>query len=409
MATATVGTTYTNPNFVGPLFHLTPTDTPFLSAIGGLNGGRSIASKYHTWQTDANGAPDQPAIVEGADPSYAEETRSEVSNITQIFQKGVQVTYTKLAMTAQLGDYASSRTWSIMGDQPVKDERAHQLMLKLAVMKRQVEYSMLRGEYQAPSDNSTGRKMRGMKAAISTYSLDLFTIPGTAGTCTFDVTGGASEDLWTIVGAHGFAVGDEVQFTAVGTGAEGYAVDTSYWVASIPSTTTFQLSATKSTTVLEGTSADSSGTWTIKKARDAVKSDYDRLLREMVEGTTNAAPLTNPVWMMGAKNKQVISDIYGYAPESRSIGGLNIQSVMHDFGPATIGVLFNRYMHPGDIYLLDLSVIFPVFTPIPGKGHFFAEPLAQTGAAENWQIYGEIGLEYGPESNHGKIVGSTTA
>ena len=405
MATATVGTTYTNPNFVGPLFHLTPNDTPFLSAIGGLNGGRSIASKYHTWQTNDNPAPAQPALVEGADPVYAERTRSEVSNITQIFQLGVQVTYTKLAMVAQLGAYSASRTWSIMGDQPVKDERAHQLMLKLARMKRDVEYSMLRGAYQAPSDNSTGRKMRGMKSAISTYEVDLWT---TVGTSTFDYTGNADgEDLWTS-SDHGLLVGDEVQFTAVGTGADEYAIDTPYWVSSVVNSDDFQLSATKGGSVLEGT-ADSVSTWTLKKAKQVTKSDFDRLLREMIEGTTNAAPLTRPVWMMGARSKQVASDIYGYAPQDRKIGGLNIKSIMMDFGPDTIGILHNRYMHPGDIYLLDLSVIFPVFTPIPGKGHFFAEPLAQTGAAENWQIYGEIGLEYGPESHHGKLVGATTA
>ncbi len=406
MATATVGLTYTNPNFVGPLFHLTPNDTPLLSAIGGLNGGRSVQSKYHTWQTDDNPAPSQPSTVEGADPTYAERTRAEVSNITQIFQLGVQVTYTKMAMVAQLGDYASGRTWSIMGDQPVRDERAHQLMLKLARMKRDVEFSMLRGVYQAPTDNTTGRKMRGLKAAITTYNNGLGTALTNA--ATFDVTGGASEDLWTST-AHGLVVDDEIQFTAVGTGAEGYAIDTPYFVVAQADANTFELSATKGGTTLAGTSADSSGTWTATKMVDITKADLDRLLREMIEGTTSAAPLTNPVWIMGAKNKQLISDIYGYAPEDRQLGGLNIKNVMMDFGPSTIGVMFDRYMHPGDIYLLDLSVIFPVFTPIPGKGHFFAEPLAQTGAAENWQIYGEIGLEYGPESHHGKITGTTTA
>lgn len=407
MATATVGLTYTNPNFVGPLFHLTPNDTPLLSAIGGLNGGVSVTSKYHTWQTDDNAAASQPSIVEGADPAYAERTRSEVSNILQIFQLGVEVTYTKMAATGQLGDYASNRAWSVMGDQPVQDERARQLMLKLALIKRQVEYSMLRGTYQAPADNTTGRQMRGLKAAITTNTLDKFSAL-TDTTATFDVTGGALEDLWTAT-AHGLSVGDEIQFTAVGTGAEPYAVDTPYWVVTVNDANTFQLSATKGGAVLAGTGSDSSGTWTAKKATDVTKADLDRLLREMVEGTTSAAPLANPVWMMGAYNKQRISDIYGYAPESRSIGGLNIQQIQMDFGPELIGIVFNRHMHPGDIYLLDLSVIKPVFMSIPGKGHFFAEKLAQTGAAEHWQLYGEIGLEYGPETFHGKITGATTA
>jgi hypothetical protein len=41
---------------------------------------------------------------------------------------------------------------------------------------------------------------------------------------------------------------------------------------------------------------------------------------------------------------------------------------------------------------------------IPGKGHFFVEPLAQSGASYKFQVYGEIGLEYGPEQFHAKIT-----
>ena len=39
------GTTFNLPNFVGELFGITPEDTPFLSAIGGLTGGKSVAAK----------------------------------------------------------------------------------------------------------------------------------------------------------------------------------------------------------------------------------------------------------------------------------------------------------------------------------------------------------------------------
>ncbi|WP_446677904.1 SU10 major capsid protein [Streptomyces hydrogenans] len=46
----------------------------------------------------------------------------------------------------------------------------------------------------------------------------------------------------------------------------------------------------------------------------------------------------------------------------------------------------------------------PVWLEIPGKGMLFAEPLAKVGASEKWQLYGEVGLEYGPESYHGLIT-----
>jgi hypothetical protein len=38
------------------------------------------------------------------------------------------------------------------------------------------------------------------------------------------------------------------------------------------------------------------------------------------------------------------------------------------------------------------------FLEVPGKGHFFAEPLAKTGAKDRVQLYGEVGLQYGNEA-----------
>jgi uncharacterized membrane protein YeaQ/YmgE (transglycosylase-associated protein family) len=54
--------------------------------------------------------------------------------------------------------------------------------------------------------------------------------------------------------------------------------------------------------------------------------------------------------------------------------------------------------------IYDVSVCAPVAMPIPGKGVFFAEELGLVGAAVKAQLYGEIGLEYGPQTWHGKIV-----
>ena len=56
------------------------------------------------------------------------------------------------------------------------------------------------------------------------------------------------------------------------------------------------------------------------------------------------------------------------------------------------------------IIVASLEDCAPAFLEIPGKGHFFAEPLAKTGASEKVQVYGEIGLRYGNEKKHGKLV-----
>ena len=112
-----------------------------------------------------------------------------------------------------------------------------------------------------------------------------------------------------------------------------------------------------------------------------------------------------------AFQKQKLSSIFSsalaLAPRDRNIGGVNITTIETDFGE--IGIVYSRHVPTDDIMIADLAYCAPVFLDIPGKGHFFAEPLAQTGSAYKFQIYGEIGLEYGPEQFHGKITNLATS
>lgn len=66
--------------------------------------------------------------------------------------------------------------------------------------------------------------------------------------------------------------------------------------------------------------------------------------------------------------------------------------------------MLNRWMPADQLVVASLEELAPRFLEIPGKGHFFAEPLAKTGSADKVQIYGEIGLEYGNERKHGKLT-----
>lgn len=123
---------------------------------------------------------------------------------------------------------------------------------------------------------------------------------------------------------------------------------------------------------------------------------------------SNGAMFMNPVILANGFQKQVISDIYGYAPESRNVGGVNIQQIETDFG--NIGVApAHRFMPTNTILLVDMDVVAPVFQPVPGKGNFFYEDLSKTGASENGQIFGKFGLDHGPAFAHGKITGLATS
>jgi hypothetical protein len=56
-----------------------------------------------------------------------------------------------------------------------------------------------------------------------------------------------------------------------------------------------------------------------------------------------------------------------------------------------------------------MAVCYPVFTPVPEKGLLFYEELSKTGAGTSGQLFGMMGIDYGPEEHHMKITGLTTS
>jgi hypothetical protein len=131
---------------------------------------------------------------------------------------------------------------------------------------------------------------------------------------------------------------------------------------------------------------------------------FNQLIRTMAG---NGAEFVNPVVFCGAYQKQKITEIYGYAPEDRNMGGMNIKQIETDF--AMLGVVWAPNVPASTLLVADLAFCSPVFLPVPEKGVLFYEELSKTGAAEKGQIYGQIGLDYGPEEYHGTITGLATS
>lgn len=135
------------------------------------------------------------------------------------------------------------------------------------------------------------------------------------------------------------------------------------------------------------------------------KSLVDALLLEMF---TNGAMFKNMAIFCNGFQKQKLSNIYGFAPQDRNIAGLNVKQIETDFG--TLAVMpAHRFMPAGTVLFSEMSVLAPVFQPVPGKGNLFYEELAKTGAAEEGQIFGQIGLDHGPSFCHGTITSLATS
>lgn len=128
------------------------------------------------------------------------------------------------------------------------------------------------------------------------------------------------------------------------------------------------------------------------------------LLRELAGN----APVSNLVLMAKGinilqLNADALANHMTVIPSSRTVNGIAIDTLVTPFG--SIGLMANDFLADGVAVIVNPTVCAPVYMPVPGKGNFFLEQLAKTGAAETWQLYGQIGLDFGAEYYHAKITG----
>lgn len=309
------GTTFNLPNYHGELYAVTPTETPFLSAIGGLMGGVAKTTRAidFEWQSiDRRSSSANNAALEGAAaPTAAERSRSQIKNCVEIHHSAIEVSYSKLGA---VGNFSGVNVAQQLDDL-VLNELAVQTQAELESMAVDVEQSFLSGTYARPANNSTVRTTQGVLGAAATVSAN----------------GGTPRAL--------------------------------------------------------------------------TKAIVDNHLKAMFDAGAKLNQATTVI-IVGAAQKINVSNVYGTAllnavQRDRTIGGVAIDTLVTDFG--TFGVMTDRWMPTGQIAAVDLGVCNPVWLEIPEKGLLFVEELARSGASRKFQLYGEVGLEYGPTNAHGVI------
>lgn len=389
------GTSFNLPNFVGELFGVTPEDTPLLSSIGGLTGGKPVTAKRFEWQFYDLRAPGQRDALEGANAPTAESrVRENASNVLQIIQEAIEVSYTKIAAKNQLSSLAL-----VNGDNPVGNEMDWQVEQALKSIALDTNWAFINGTFAEPANNATPRKTRGLLQAVATNAVALISEVDNGG----DITGVAATDLITSASAHGLAVGDSLQFTTL-NGGTGLLAATRYFVVARPSTTTFQLGATRGGAVIDFTTAITTGSRIslfTKVSQESIGNAMQLAYENggLALGETRIA-LCGPL-QKRRLTKALITDS-NYQEVTRNVGGVNLTQIETDFGP--LSIMMDRQMPAGTLAFVSLEDLAPVLMEVPDKGFLFVEPLAKVGSAERAQIYGEIGLEYGNERKHAKIT-----
>lgn len=156
-----IGTTWNLPNYAGELFTADPTQTPFLSMIGGLTGGRQTDnSEFPTAVLYDFPEAVQPEISEEASvtaPAASHIAREQEKNVVQIHQEVIDLTYAKMSNSGRMSGLNTA------GQNPnPADEKAWQIQQKLIKIARDVEYSFLNGKYQIATAANVANKTRGM-------------------------------------------------------------------------------------------------------------------------------------------------------------------------------------------------------------------------------------------------------
>jgi len=163
-----VASTFNLPNYHGPLFMLHQNANVISGLIGSMapGGGRVIDNYEFGMNTEELPTAQQPEILEGAsvpDPTSIGMTHSK--NVTQIFDESYGVTYSK---TADFGRISGDAGVEHTAGQGVADPDpfSRQALLKLQLVRRQINYTWINGTYQNPDDpTKTARKTRGLLEA----------------------------------------------------------------------------------------------------------------------------------------------------------------------------------------------------------------------------------------------------
>lgn len=312
MATAT---SFATPNFSGMLFGKGQQATPFSTMIGirplVTNHVEFACGQFYNTETG-----EQPAISENASltaPTAEIVTRQQLTNVTQIFQKSVAISYAKQSNMGTLQGI------NVAGQQAnPMDELAFQVSRRMAKIAQDIEYTFINGVYNKATTDSEINKSRGILTAITTSILDM---------------NGAPLTYWKV--AEGIKC------------LHDQGVRTDNIVLGVDATTLLQL-------------------------------NYD------------------------AQNNHMT-----IVPGGRDINGLKLNVVLTPLGE--VAVILLDSLPASTAILFDPSIMAPVYQPVPGKGNFFLEELSKVGAGAQYQIFGQVGLDHGPEWMSAKFTNISTA
>lgn len=303
------------PNYSGMLFNKGNTKTPFSTMIGSKRKYTNH-TEFVTGQEFETAEGSQPEISESASltaPDASVIKREQKTNVTQIFQESVGISYGKMSNMGTLNGL------NVAGQQanPISEED-FQVAAKMAKIGQDIEYTFINGVYQKSTGDTVANKSRGLLEAITSNIID--------------------------------ACGKSLSFLLV-----------------------------------------------CEALKSIQESNGD--ITNIVLGLDSTSRLQ--------LNADAVANGLTIVESGRDINGIMVDKVLTPLGTVYLKDL--KYLPAGTTVFFDPFIMAPVEQMVPGKGNFFIEELAKVGAGTKKQIFGQIGLDHGPEWYSAKITGLSTA
>lgn len=166
-------------NLTGVLFNKTRVETPLFNSI---RSTMQTSREFITGATFDTGYPDPSAPVAGIteqasltapEPEFWE--RVNAFNVTQIFQRSIQISYRKLANTSDLTNYATPAAQQppLVGNtNNVPNELSFQIANSLDSIRMDIENCIINGKFQdSKGVATTADQTRGLLEAITTNNI----------------------------------------------------------------------------------------------------------------------------------------------------------------------------------------------------------------------------------------------
>jgi hypothetical protein len=135
-------------------------------------------------------------------------------------------------------------------------------------------------------------------------------------------------------------------------------------------------------------------------------ADVMKLIYES-NGTLNGLVLWLDAVSLFQLNADAEANDLTIVPAARNINGISLSTIITPLGE--ISLKLGEFIPAGTVGIFNPGVVGPVHQPVPGKGNFYLDELAKTGAGEKYLITGQLGLDHGPEWYHAKITGISTS